>query len=279
MTIIAMTREMGTLGKDIAAGVADQLGLEVIHHELVESDVSKRLDIGSSEVHHFLEGHPNLMERWNIDRSRLSRYTAEEILKLAAQGNVLIRGWGAANLLRSITHVVCVRICAPMLYRVRIMKERLKIKNDLIALKEIEQNDSAHTRTIRNFFESDWKNPNNYDIVLNTERLPVDVCIDQVCQLSKSPNFRESDATKTILSDKLIEFRVRDVLIPFNSDRFDGQNVYSTKVSSGTVHLSGTTSSDEASRHVIELVSGVPGVTTVDADLATVYPYFSYTID
>lgn len=29
MTVIAMTREMGTLGKDIAAGVAEQLELEV----------------------------------------------------------------------------------------------------------------------------------------------------------------------------------------------------------------------------------------------------------
>ena len=28
MTVIAMTREMGTLGKDVAAGLAETLGLE-----------------------------------------------------------------------------------------------------------------------------------------------------------------------------------------------------------------------------------------------------------
>ncbi len=35
MTVIAMTREMGTLGKDVAAGLAKALDIEVVHHELV----------------------------------------------------------------------------------------------------------------------------------------------------------------------------------------------------------------------------------------------------
>ena len=33
MAVIAMTREIGTLGKDVAAGLAERLGLDVIHHE------------------------------------------------------------------------------------------------------------------------------------------------------------------------------------------------------------------------------------------------------
>ena len=35
MLAIAMPREMGSLGKDVAAGLGDQLGLKVVHHELV----------------------------------------------------------------------------------------------------------------------------------------------------------------------------------------------------------------------------------------------------
>jgi len=40
MTVIAMTREMGSLGKDVAFGVAEKMGLEVVHHELVERDIA-----------------------------------------------------------------------------------------------------------------------------------------------------------------------------------------------------------------------------------------------
>jgi hypothetical protein len=36
MAVIAMTREIGTLGKDVAAGLAERLGLDVIHHELIK---------------------------------------------------------------------------------------------------------------------------------------------------------------------------------------------------------------------------------------------------
>ena len=98
MTVIAMPREMGTLGKDVALGVAEQLGIEVVHHELVEREIAGRMDIGESAVHQFLEGTPSLWDRWKIDSKKLSRYTAEEMLALAAKGNVLIRGWGAVSL-------------------------------------------------------------------------------------------------------------------------------------------------------------------------------------
>ena len=38
MVTIAMTREMGTFGKDVAQGLAVSLDLKVIHSELVEHD-------------------------------------------------------------------------------------------------------------------------------------------------------------------------------------------------------------------------------------------------
>ena len=40
MVAIAMTREMGTLGKDVAQGIADSLDLNVVHSELVEHDLA-----------------------------------------------------------------------------------------------------------------------------------------------------------------------------------------------------------------------------------------------
>src|SRR5258706_11838537 len=51
-----MTREMATLGKDVAAGLAERLGLEVVHHELVKQDITKLSGLPESEVHRFLEG-------------------------------------------------------------------------------------------------------------------------------------------------------------------------------------------------------------------------------
>ena len=54
MAVIAMTREMGTRGKDVTARLADRLGLMVVHHELVEHDIAERAGVADSEVHHLL---------------------------------------------------------------------------------------------------------------------------------------------------------------------------------------------------------------------------------
>src|SRR5919197_5491926 len=98
MAVIAMTREMATRGKDVAAGLAQRLALNVVHHEVVEHDIAERSGMRESEVHRYLEGEASLLERWRIDRKRVSRYTAQEILELAVKGDVLMRGWGATYL-------------------------------------------------------------------------------------------------------------------------------------------------------------------------------------
>jgi hypothetical protein len=59
MAVIAMTREMGSLGKDVAAGIAEQMGLSVVHHELVEHNLAERLGMQESAVQS-LSGRPGL---------------------------------------------------------------------------------------------------------------------------------------------------------------------------------------------------------------------------
>ncbi len=63
MAVITMTRELGTLGKDVVAGLAERLGLDVIHHELFEHDIAEGSGLSESEVHRFLEGEASLLER------------------------------------------------------------------------------------------------------------------------------------------------------------------------------------------------------------------------
>src|SRR5204862_2132040 len=164
--------EMATLGKDVAAGLAERFGLTVVHHELVKQGIAERASMRESEVHRFLEGEASLLQRWTIYRKRLSRYTAQEILELAVKGNVLIRGWGATYLLRSVAHVICVRICAPMPFREQVLMKRLGIKDRLLARHEIEANDVAHNGTMQKMFGRDCTDPSLYTMVRNTGRAP-----------------------------------------------------------------------------------------------------------
>src|SRR5947208_6639157 len=212
MAVIAMTREMATLGKDVAAGLAERFGLTVVHHELVKQGIAERAGMRESEVHRFLEGEASVLQRWKIDRKRLSRYTAQEILALAVKGNVLIRGWGATYLLRAVPHVICVRICAPMAFRERVLMKRLGIRDHLLARREIEGNDAAHNGTMQKMFGIDWTDPSLYTIALNTARVPVKDCVEHIVRLAESPAFQETPESRRALEDNLILSRVRATL-------------------------------------------------------------------
>ena len=86
MPVIALTHELGTLGGEIATGLAERLGLEVIHNTLVEHDIAERTGKPDSEVHRIFEGElVPLLDRLKSDRRRIARVTALEILELAAR--------------------------------------------------------------------------------------------------------------------------------------------------------------------------------------------------
>lgn len=264
MTVIAMTRELGSRGRDVALGLADRLGLEIVHHELVEYDLAARLTLPESAVHHFLEGQASLLERWKIDRSRLSLYTKEEILKLAYCGNVLIRGWGAAQLLRSIGNVLCIRVCAPMRCREDVLLARVSsLKDREGARAEIERNDAVHAKVIQRFFKADWRDSEQYDMVLNTERLSIDFCVDQVAQLAALPNFQQSERSRRALADRLIEFRIHDGLHALNN-RHGLAPALQISVDAGKVVLDGIVADNEIALMIERTVSQTEGVIEVN---------------
>ena len=92
MTVIAMTREIGSLGTEVAARVAKRLGLEIVRSEVAANNVARRLGVAESAVSRYLDGSASLLERWQVDRRKLFHYASEEILSLAQRGNVVIKG-------------------------------------------------------------------------------------------------------------------------------------------------------------------------------------------
>lgn len=262
MPVVAMTREMGSRGREVAQRVAEDMGLTLVLHELVEHDLAERLQVPESAVRHRIEGGATLRERWQIPSKRLAQYTAEEILELAQRGNVLIRGWGAGVLLREVPHVVRLRVCAPIELRERSVMER-HAKNRSTARQQIERNDAAHKRTLQAAFGVDRENPLLYDLVLNTERLSVETCAKLVRELVESPEFRETEASRAILDDKVLEAHIRIKL----GERFTagmGASGIEATASGGKVVLKGiaihTTLADEAGK----IVGAIPGVREVD---------------
>lgn len=266
MAVIAMTREMATLGKDVSAGLAERLDLKIVHHELVEHDIATLSGMRESQVHRFLEGEASRLERWRIDHKKLSHYTAQEVLELAANGNVLIRGWGATYLLRSVPHVVCVRICAPLPFRARVLMKRMGIADSAAARREIERNDAAHNGTMQRLFGVDWTDASLYTVTLNTARVPTDECVEHIVRLTQSEAFKETPASRQALLDQLVDARVRSAL----REQFES-GLYAVgvdvQVSAGKVTLSGALNDQRMIAEIVRRVHAVEGVKGVESQI------------
>jgi cytidylate kinase len=212
MPIIAITREMGSLGKDVARGLGEALGLPVIYHEVIDN-LADRMRVRKSHVIRLLDGSAGMLERLTADKTSLSIYTADEIVNMAAQDKgAVIRGWGATHLLREVPHAVCVRICAPFEVRKKRMMDRVSSADADKIAEEIQQNDEAHTAIMKRNFDVRWTDSENYDVVLNTERVSVKECVDRVLGLVRSAEFAETPASRGKLQDLALAWRVKAAL-------------------------------------------------------------------
>jgi cytidylate kinase len=269
MTVIAMTREIGSGGTEIAARVAKRLGLEIVRSEVAANNVARRLGVSESAVTRYLDGSASLLERWQIDRRKLFHYACEEILGLAQRGNVLIKGWGAATLLRDVPQVISVRVCAPMDFRVRVMMERLGRTDANTVRGEIERFDAARTRSLRAYFDVEQEDARLYHIVLNTERLSIDACVNAVCELAEGPRFRDTFKSRSALANKLLEAKISSALAEHISVATAPLGV-SVSVADGKVTLAGTTSSGSLRARAEKIAHASAGMVPIDNRIVSV---------
>jgi cytidylate kinase len=269
MTVIAMTREIGSFGLDVAAGLAAKLGLRIIQSDAVANSIAERLGVKESAVLRYVNGSASLLERWQIDRRKLFHFAAEEILRLAQQDNVLIKGWGVATLLRDLPGVISVRVCAPLDFRVRVLMGRLGTKDAEAVRDQIERYDAARTRTMRAYFDVEQEDPRLYHVVLNTQRLSIEACVKTVSELAQSARFQDNAAIQSTLANKLVEAEISSALVEHISLAAAPLGV-TVSVANGKVTLSGTTSSGSVRMRAERIAHDIAGVCHIDNRILSV---------
>ena len=263
MPVVALTQEMGSLSKDVAEALARDLGLATMRHEVVDHVASKML-VSRSLIKRLREGKAGTIERLTADREGMAIYSAEEVLEIAARGNVVLRGWGATCLLRAVPHVVCVRVTRPFAKRVEWLLAHLDTDDAEFAAAEIRRSDQAHAARMHAQFGVTWGDPLLYDLVLNTERISVESCVQQIRALMERPEFSETEASRALLQDLALQARVRAALKA--DERTHDVNVVIDSTA-GRVALRGIVATAEELAATAQVAATAPGVTDIDNQL------------
>lgn len=263
MPVIALTQGMGSLAQDVAEKLAADLGLRNLEHE-VAARLADKMHVSKSLINRLRSGKAGLIEGLRADKEAMAIYTAEEVLDAAARGNVVIRGWGATQLLRAVPHIPCIRIMRPLEQRVDWLMKELGTDDRDLARAEIQRSDQANAARMHDRFGVQWGDPVLFDMVLNTDRLSVDSCVEQIKNLLKRPEFAETPASNKLLQCMALGARIRVAL----STHADTQAVdISVDCDDGHITLRGIVADDAEKSAAEGVAQGVTGVKSVDNQL------------
>lgn len=263
MPVIAMTQEMGSLAKDVSLRLAESLGLVIMRHEAIER-VADRAQVSTSLIGRLRDGKAGLVERLTTDKRSVALYTAEELFALADRGNVVLRGWGATCLLRPVPHVVCVRITRSFRKRVEWLMGHLGTDDVEFAEAELRRSDQAHASRMNDQFGVTWGDPVLYDLVLNTDRVSVESCVEQIRQLAGRPEFAETPESRAMLANMALEARVRAALKEHAATRDINITINARQ---GQLALRGIVLDNEERAQTESVAAAVAGVVAVDNQL------------
>jgi len=173
---IAISREAGAGGSEIAALVGQKLGWEVLDKNLLDR-VADRFRLPRSMLELVDETEANwaydVLGAW-LDRRIVSpqKYLVrlkQVVLAAARRGNVVLVGRGAQFMLPR-GEGLAVRLIAPEKYRA----ERIMLRSrttEAAARQFIAQTDRARREFAERFFHHDIADPHLYDLVINVEHL------------------------------------------------------------------------------------------------------------
>jgi len=170
---ITIAREPGSGGAPIAKSVAEKLGFELVDKQILEA-IAKSIQKRTAIVKEIDEKSRNSIEDiihsvLNLEYVDDSKYIAElgrVVASYASKGNVVILGRGS-HLLTPMAKGLHVSITAPKHVRIRRAMEHEGF--DLQKAREvIDRVEESRNQFIKQYFTSDAKRRNVYDLTINT---------------------------------------------------------------------------------------------------------------
>jgi cytidylate kinase len=260
--IIAITKEMYSLGTSIGREVARQLGSEFIRQDIIREAVREYHALEAKLVE-TVEEKPGFFEVLSETARRHHIFVAAEVYEFALREQIVIIGRWSTLLLRGVGHALRIRVCAPLDIRVRRMVERTNVEEP-VARDRIGRYDEGVRARIRQFFEVEWSDPLLYDLTVNTGTVSVEAAVALIINLAAAPELQPTEASRRRLYDLALAAKVRATL---KSHRETARLDVDVQASDGAITLRGTVSETKHRQDAERIARVIPGVQSVTSEL------------
>lgn len=179
MTVITLSRQLGSLGFETAKLLAPRLGYRLVWRDLINQAAQRA---GAPEVALAMIDELNLLGLKPSPDDILAYLKAVKVvmLELAEAGNVIIVGRAGQILLADNAGTLHIRMVAPVNLRVDRVARRLGISPEA-ARAQIDASDRYHQQYFKRFYKIPWDGPGLYDLIINTAKMTPTDAADIIC--------------------------------------------------------------------------------------------------
>ncbi len=200
--LITIARQLGSGGGRLGQEVAERLGMTYVDREILLR-AAEMADVSEEAIRDTDERRPSILERMSayiigyqaplapeymppdvlfappLPHDAVRRLIEDVIRQIAAKGNVVIVGRGAQVILRGHEPSLHVYVYAPLETRVRAIAERDHVSPQ-VALQRAHESDRDRAGYLRSYYGVDWHDPDLYDLIINTGRIPLADAVELV---------------------------------------------------------------------------------------------------
>lgn len=264
MPIVTVSRGTFSGGKDLAECLAERLGLECVSREVLR-EAGEEHGVAPGRVADALERPPSLLDRLGWDRQRYLAWLREALCRRARSGKMVYHGLGGHFLLGGIPGVARILVIANMEYRAHRAMEAQRI-TESEALKYIRGVDADRRKWTRFLYGHEWRDPTQFDLTVNLERVKIEEGCDLVERLLGLPGFAIGDESLRALEDARIAAAAEAAILGDSRARLRKLHI---TVRAGEVVVHGLDRLPPDEDRIREIVSAVEGVTSVRLEVGT----------
>ena len=265
MAIITIARQMGSLGNETAAYIAQRLDYTLVDHTTLQQ-AAENYGMLKSELEEVHERRPTLVTRYLTMRHRAYLDMIQTIIyQYARADNVVIIARGATVLLSDVPSALHVNVFAPFERRVEVVMAREGISHP-IAEQIVRESDQDRAGYMRYLFDQDWMDPLLYDVMINTQVFTREQACELIVQAAHAKElFEAHEQSLVILGNHILVRRAEEALL--KAKQVNPRHISASVTSPGVIKLMGIVNSEKEKLAAESVVRAVPGVSDVDNEL------------
>jgi len=262
MKWITFSRKMGTNGSEVAKRVASELGYRLYDTKAI-NHMAQELGFLES-VREVDEKAPPIFQRIFSQRPRVDLERLYSVIyELAKQGDAVFLGRGSHILLRDFPCALHVRVTASLEKCIHTLMDQGL--NREAAARAIKRGDDERSAFVKFAFGVDWEDPERYDLVLNMDKLSVNLAVSTVLHMARSPEISEAsvDAIRS-LETMALASRAEAALIAATFEHRFVPSLSVSVVEPGKVRVSGNVETEGRKAEAEKVLRSVKGVESVE---------------